>query len=371
MNAYRLWLTFGLGCLLGLPGQAPSQEPLQADMIKLAKKIKLLLDVNKLPKAVAPPKVSGPGKLAGAVEDGVQKLLEKALEAVGVQVTRESNTSLHVRYSVGKELDKKQDTERDVVRCKCELTDAVHGKDFEPFVYTIEDANAIAFLIGGTGAPGGKTVDQVASAVVAQFLKPSGPEPIDKDGIVWTGDYGIQIRISDKPVVPEIKENKEPHVTFRPNQEFAVVLHNRGRREAAVFLTLDGVSVFTRSTVRHEEGGRKGSPRLTHILVPAGGSTQVGGWHKDFKTIEPFVVVPRDKAVNPTARLASIKALFSAAWPAGEKAPEDEPRLTQSGAGHGIGAAQERPQDSKEVARTIGTVRGIVEVRYQVPSTDR
>jgi hypothetical protein len=155
-------------------------------------------------------------------------------------------------------------------------------------------------------------------------------------------------------------------VPLRRDEIYAVRLINRSEFEAAVMLTIDGLSVFAFRESKDPKTD-KPLPRYTHIVVPAQGEATVFGWTINDDETDSFQIVALPKgaaaALNVKGEIGTITASFAAAWPKGSNPPPDEGAdntraADATGRGPRIGVRVEA------VVRDIGKVRASVSVRY-------
>ena len=178
--------------------------------------------------------------------------------------------------------------------------------------------------------------------------------------------YAIEILIKNGSTYQfrdlETKGRKEfPFVPIDKQEVYAVRLINESAHDAAVNLTIDGISVFQFS---------ESHPKPGFWIVPAGsqskpGTTLVRGWDKnEHKTIEfkvtdfPETAAARLK-IQPNTKIGQITAQFSAAWKEDEAKPADEPTT------RGTGFGDEIEDNKKTVRRHVGNVRATIIVRYE------
>jgi hypothetical protein len=161
------------------------------------------------------------------------------------------------------------------------------------------------------------------------------------------------------PIDEELSAGGKPFVAIGKGETFAVRLVNDSPLEAAVNLTIDGVSVFAFSEEATAEA---------LWIVPAKSSVLVRGWHINSATAHEFKVVDTfaDTAAarlgqTPSAQIGLISAAFSAAWKEGEPAPADE------GQARGTGLGAVIAMKSNKIVRHVGHVRATIVVRYERP----
>jgi hypothetical protein len=107
-------------------------------------------------------------------------------------------------------------------------------------------------------------------------------------------------------------------ISLAPGQVFAIRLINHSRHEAAVFLSIDGLSLFAFSENRS----------MSQVIVPAESSSVVHGWHRRGNEWEPFCAhrAGQSVAVRPhDADFQVVTAVFSVCWDGGDEVPSDEP----------------------------------------------
>lgn len=81
--------------------------------------------------------------------------------------------------------------------------------------------------------------------------------------------YGIEVLVAELPRTPSLQSGRA-FVELRRGEEYVVRLRNTSPHEAAVTLTIDGLSMFAFS-----EEGNFGS----QVLIPAGRFVEIPGWY--------------------------------------------------------------------------------------------
>ena len=149
---------------------------------------------------------------------------------------------------------------------------------------------------------------------------------------------------------------------------YAVRLINDSNLDAAVQLSIDGLSMFAFSQLRHKDGSQKGEPLYTTVIVPATKSAIIAGWHVSNDKTDKFLMTEYAKSaaatLNHTSNLGTITATFQAAWPEGSPAPADEPGKRRGGTGDATGFGPRIDVKYEEVKRNLGVIRDTVSVRY-------
>jgi hypothetical protein len=176
--------------------------------------------------------------------------------------------------------------------------------------------------------------------------------------------YGVEVLVNGRPRKP-VNDNGFAFVPIRRNERYAVRLINNSDLDAAVTLTIDGLSLFAFSD----------HPNYSQVIVPAKRSGVIEGWHRTNASSDAFEVTTYAKGAAAqllpnSARLGTITASFAAAWPKNTRPPEDElfARLAANrGEKLATGRGPEVKAEFREVERHVGAVRACVSVRYTRP----
>lgn len=178
--------------------------------------------------------------------------------------------------------------------------------------------------------------------------------------------YAIEVLVKRNgeyvPVTPETKTSLQlPFAPIQKQEVYAVRLINNSQYEAAVDLTIDGLSSFTFG---------EQTPKPNFWLVPAGKSVLVRGWMiNDKDTFEFKVVDFPETAVAKTGlkthpSIGLIQASFSAAWIVDKDNPNKyKPTDEESSRGTGFGDKIENKIE--RVQRAVGHPRENIVVRYE------
>ncbi len=151
-------------------------------------------------------------------------------------------------------------------------------------------------------------------------------------------------------------------VDIKKEESYAIRIHNKSPHDAAVSLSIDGLNIFAFTDVpQYREMGI--------VIVGAGSTGTVRGWHRDNQTSDSFLVTDYAKSaaaeLKQTADIGTISCSFAAAWPQGTEPPPDE-AAKRSEVATARGAQVEAKY--QEVARHIGKTRAAVSVRYVKPA---
>ena len=173
--------------------------------------------------------------------------------------------------------------------------------------------------------------------------------------------FAVELVVEDKAITPQIREG----LAFAPvkrDQTYAVRLINDSDYDAAVTLTIDGLSMFAFSEVVDKDK----QPLYRCVIVAKHSAAVIKGWHITNDKTDTFKVVEYSKsaASQMSASLSSIgtiTASFALCWEPGKEAPKDE-MITLGADGTGRGP---RVDDSyTEVRRDFGKIREVIPVRY-------
>lgn len=144
---------------------------------------------------------------------------------------------------------------------------------------------------------------------------------------------------------------------------YGMRVYNNSPFDAAVTITVDGLSVFAFSENRN----------YTHYIVPAGGKADILGWHRSNRISDSFRVVSYAqsevaKALPSSASVGTITAVFAAAWDANGSPPPDETARAKGAAvADATGRGPAVALKFTEVVKDVGVARSAVSIRYTKP----
>jgi hypothetical protein len=172
--------------------------------------------------------------------------------------------------------------------------------------------------------------------------------------------YGVEILVNNQPRQPVDRAGRA-YVTLQPGDLYAVRLTNGSDRDAAAVLSIDGIDVFAFSK----------NQALSHVVIPAGSSSVIGGWHNEGDEFNAFQVAgyPEVEAAGllpEMSNIGTITATFAKAWLPTDAPPLDEPQSRGSSSLATVRGPIIR-QRSETVARVVGRVRASVTIRYDRP----
>lgn len=150
-------------------------------------------------------------------------------------------------------------------------------------------------------------------------------------------------------------------VDIKKEETYAIRIHNKSPYDAAVTVSIDGLNMFAFTDVaQYREMGV--------VIVAAGSTGTVRGWHRNNQTSDSFLVTDYAKSaaveLKQMSDIGMISCSFAAAWPQGTEPPADE-SVKRNEVATARGAQLEARY--QEVARHIGKTRAAVSVRYVKP----
>jgi hypothetical protein len=174
--------------------------------------------------------------------------------------------------------------------------------------------------------------------------------------------YGIEILVENQPRKPTANDKGLAFVPIQRGERYAVRVINHSAYDAAVTLTIDGLSMFAFSENR----------QFTQVIVPAKQSGVIKGWYRTNQISDAFEVTMYSKSAAArilpgSAEIGTITVTFAAAWPKNSREPPDElaARLARNrGEDLATGRGPELKTEYQEVERHIGVVRAAISVRY-------
>lgn len=346
---------------------AAAQANLHREMAEVAKEIKKLLD-GRSEDSIAVGAFTGPVRLESSSGPAIAKVLADELQRMGVAVKRRANCEVKGDYV--DVVDGRSD--RLAARIKTRVLDR-GGKVLVELDRGVFGDATVPALLGLTARLPANGDEKERDALLRQAIdKPRTSISGGRIAAAAKSPYGIEILVAPQSQgqyqarTPRDDEGMA-YVPIRRGEVYAVRLINDSDCEAAVNLSVDGLSMFTFSDLKDAKTGRA---RYSVILVPAKGSTVVKGWHRTNDVSEEFVVTQYSKSaaaeLKSTASLGTITACFSACWPRGGEPPADEPKnpseFSRGGDATGRGAKIEIK--FQEVERNFGVVRDTISVRY-------
>jgi hypothetical protein len=350
----RRWL-LAVTVLLGLHGgQASAVDALSKELAVMAGDIKKTVDKHG-GGAIAVGSFSAAASIKGSSGPEIQIKLSEALKTTGLALADDG-----YRFEVmGNYLPFEEPTKKlQGVRIVGRVVDAEDGTTLAEYDRIVHGEETVPRMLGLTGQipHNGSPVDK-SDKFKALIKKPEVTLLGTKISTAPGSPYAIEIMVKQggqytpRPAVCD--EKNRPFVGISHEEVYAVRLYNDSDHEAAVNLSIDGVSCFHFSDLQ-----------ATYWVVAPHSFYDVMGWHKDAKTSLEFKCVdfPQSAAakidLKPNESIGSINAAFCAAWSDNSNKPKDE--LTRA-----TGFGQEVQTPTQKVNRTIGSVRDVITVRYE------
>jgi len=174
--------------------------------------------------------------------------------------------------------------------------------------------------------------------------------------------YQIEVLVHGQPA-PVRLDDGLGFVNIDRGQIYSLRIYNNSDYDAAVKLSIDGLSVFTFSDLHEPDG----TPKYRFYIIPKGRFIELKGWHKNNSIVNSFLVTKyADSAaasINHSQDIGTITAAFFAAWPKGGQRPHDEDFVSK-GEGNATGFGPPIKDVVKEAQHDVGRLRASVSLRY-------
>ena len=299
---------------------------------------------------------TAPPRLKASSGAGLSHMLSTSLKKAGLEVSDKAGLPLVGDFTT-KEEKAFNDAAFDsvVLRIKAKVLDK-NDEELRSFPINIFGDAAAKVTGGNVELPPNADPAQREAETKRRLDNPQaalvGPETrASKDS-----PYGLEVIVKDKSRVPQLVDGRS-FVPLQKTEEYVVRLHNRSPHEAAVELTIDGLSVFAFS-----QEGNFGA----RFLIPPGRSIDIPGWYFTNRDSRAFLITsyPDSAAGKKGVKtsIGTITASFAAAWNPESPRPTDEAGDKSTDNATGIGRPVEKRYESVE--RVIGQTRAIVSVRY-------
>jgi hypothetical protein len=336
-------------------------EALRPDLRAMAKQLAKLL-TGRSEDTIAVGAFTGPAHCPASAGPGIKRILIEELDKLKIRVKRQA--ALEVKGDYRDVMDR--DSQLLALRLKAAVLERRSGDVIVELDRKVEDRDILAQVLGITrpdfGA--GPTPRQESAELKKRIDRPSvdlrASPRIQADP---KSKYAIEIYVKENGRYAPRKPAEDEGLAFVPigkDEVFAVRLINDSDYDAAVELTLDGLSMFAFSD----------HPGYRHFVVPKRSSTLIKGWHRTNKLSDEFVITDysssaaKELLANPDP-IGTITATFSAAWDPKAKPPEDEGSKFRDPFNPAVGRGQPVETPVREVVRQRGRVRDVISVRYK------
>lgn len=337
-----------LACLLAWTNRSEASPELRRELNKMAVTVAGWL-AEQGEKSIFIGPIAGPPSVYPG--PGLKTMLAEELAKQKIRSALKANLGLAGKYRA---VIKKDDRPLSVA-FSLEVVDD-NNKSLKTWTFDIKGNQEIAFLLGLTT----HTLPGADAKEINQELnkhRDRSPARIE-NGKLLVGPYGLEILIDESRRAVKLDDGL-PFVPIEKEEVYAIRLSNNADHDAAVWLAIDGISVFAFNEDPEPDGQR----RDYHVIVPKGGSTVVWGWYRRKGTLDSFVVTDYARSAaalkNETAKLGMITAQFRACWEKGSRPPTDE---MIRGLATGFGPTVTERWDHHP--RVLGSHRATITVRY-------
>jgi hypothetical protein len=327
---------------------------------KLSELVKQFLDTEG-ETAVALNQFTAPARLAANASSGIRKTLESELKKRAILVKNSARLEINGHYRQIEGPVRRNAMVQIIGR----VVDQNSGQLQKEYSLDVDDLTSIASLVGATmNVPLETLREERESAIREGLQKPRAHVVSTRISAGPKSKFAIEILVGPSRggalrARPATEKDGQAYMNIQTSERYAIKLINDAPFDAAVTLTIDGLSLFAFSD----------NPEYSFVIVPERSSAEITGWYRTNEKAEQFVVTEYSKAAAatrllvPSKELGVITACFAAAWPAGGKPPRDEGKDGRS-AGRGTGRGPITSTDFAEVERTTGRLRAAISVRY-------
>jgi hypothetical protein len=396
-------ISCGLIILLAIPERSSAQDSLRVELRRLAHTVKKYLEAEDR-NSIAVGDFSGPAGTKYGPR--IVEALKSELERQGIRVEK-SGMAIKGEYSTVSTVDPSNPADQlpvvqiagKIVNANNMLLTAINTNSFTvegsedsvpisqgEFVVELRDQSLrddeskqnipdLTALVESRGVSGVVPADFAAAGDRLRAIEELASEPklqLSSDrATLFAGDgakiYGVQLIANGQPRGFTLDARGTAQVNVEEGETCELRIVNHSNVEAAVRVTIDGLSVFQFSELRHKAGPLEGEPLYNHFLVPANShDVSVKGWHINNETSLQFLVAPyRESAAVELGQESSdgvVTLTYSAAWPKGDR-PADEPPLSRS-APKRIGLGMPFKAELREIQRQVGEPRAFISFYY-------
>jgi hypothetical protein len=358
----RWALAFLLAALAAVPSAGRADSALDEGMGKLAAAVADFLKTENQASIIVGDFVAPP-RLQSSGGPGISQVLTEQFKSKGIAITTENAYQVLGKFQLkGEKESRDADHESIVLAIKATVLDK-EDNELQSFNISVFGESA-AQLAGLTADyedrpfPADReeeTRDRAnapQAAVVGTESRASASSPFGVEVVVKNGS-------SPGTRTPTLDSGR-PFVDLARGDEYVIRLVNHASFDAAVTLTIDGLSMFAFNQVGKADG---------QILVAAGTTAEIPGWFCTFEQSEAFLITGYPESAagqrNVTTGVGTITVSFRAAWEVGSDPPDGEPFFNKGADDIATGRGRVVDKKYTEVKREIGQVRAIVSVRYR------
>ena len=356
----------GLALLVLLAGGTPAraQGNLRTELTEVAKSIKKVLD-GRSETAVAVGQFTGPPSFPSSAGPAIARVLGEELRKEKVDVKLRANLVVEGLY--------KDVTDKESGLLAAQLNVKVLDRRDEVLVEfqrgILGDATLASLFGLTTQLPADGDAKERNKKLEEALDNPHTAIANTRIAAAAGSPYAVEVLVK-KPGDPgaakaRAAEDREglAFVPIQRGEVYEVRLINDADHEAAVTLTIDGLSMFAFSDLRNPHTRQ---PSYTVVFVAPHQAVTIKGWHRTNEHSEEFLVTEYSKSaaaeLKSTANIGTITACFAAAWPVKGNPPPDEGME-----GHSSRATSRGPitrTDFVEAERKTGRLRASISVRY-------
>jgi hypothetical protein len=367
----RPFLLLALAALISLAGARPARASaeLRKELTEVAKGIKQLLD-GRGEQTIAVGQFTGPPNYPTSSGPGIAEILTEELQKLGVTVKARAKLGVKGEYLVTEVADPNDVTGKYLaVRLKGTVEDGF-GKVINDFTFerTVKGEEAVVQLLGTpVELPPDDLPKDRDRKIRESYAGPKANIAGSRVNAGPGGKFALEILVDGKPRAAR-DDDGLAFVKIARGETYAVKLINDSDLEMAVRLTIDGLSWFAFSELRHKDGPHKGEPLFSVVYVKPHGSVVIKGWHRTNEVSDSFQVTEYAKSaaatLSHTANLGTITASFAASWPENADPPKDEAPKPRGNPADATGFGPRVEAKYTAVKRNIGVIRASVSVRY-------
>jgi hypothetical protein len=306
---------------------------------------------------------TGPARASSSSGPGIKRILIEELQKLGMRVQIRAN--LEVKGDYLDVLD--HDSQLLGLRIKASVLDR-QGETVVVLDKRIDDRDLLAQVLAVNKPDFGAGITAVkeSQAIVQRLENPSVILIGTRVQPDRRSPYAIEIQVKQGGRYLTRKPIEQDGLAFVPLtrvETFGVNLINDSDFDAAVDLTLDGLSMFAFSQ----------NKSLRHVIVPRKSSSLIKGWFRNNQLSEEFLITEYSKSAaasllgNPD-QTGTITATFAAAWDPSQNPPADESSKFRDPFNPSVGRGRPVVTPFQEINRQFGRVRDVVSIRYKKPS---